>query len=263
MAHDAWNPSLGLMISPLENINIFGSYTTTTALRSANNPLDGGGTVGPSKTTQWEAGIKSDWLGESLRFNVTVFDIKTDNLSYSVLNTAGNATGYYGLAGDLSRKGVEVELIGRILPNLQVMTGWAYVDAQYHDSPAYVEGSAPLNTPKHTANGWLNYKFNEGILRGLDLGAGIYYVGERPVDDFTQKTYHNGHELAVEPGLKPFMMKECTTVDAQIGYVYKGVGLRVFFNNIFDAVGYNSYFRGGYIDQIQPRNFAVQVNYKF
>ena len=263
LAHDAWNPSLGLMISPLENINVFGSYTTTTGLRSANNPLDGGGTVGPSKTTQWEAGIKSDWLGERLRFNVTVFDIKTDNLSYSVLNTAGNATGYYGLAGDLSRKGVEVELIGRILPNLQVMTGWAYVDAQYHDSPAYVEGSAPLNTPKHTANGWLNYKFNEGILRGLDLGAGIYYVGERPVDDFTQKTYHNGHELAVEPGLKPFMMKEYTTVDAQIGYVYKGVGLRVFFNNIFDAVGYNSYFRGGYIDQIQPRNFAVQVNYKF
>ena len=263
LAHDAWNPSLGLMISPLENINVFGSYTTTTGLRSANNPLDGGGTVGPSKTTQWEAGIKSDWLGERLRFNVTVFDIKTDNLSYSVLNTAGNATGYYGLAGDLSRKGVEVELIGRILPNLQVMTGWAYVDAQYHDSPAYVEGSAPLNTPKHTANGWLNYKFNEGILRGLDLGAGIYYVGERPVDDFTQKTYHNGHELAVEPGLKPFMMKEYTTVDAQIGYAYKGVGLRVFFNNIFDEVGYSSYFRGGYIDQIQPRNFAVQVNYKF
>lgn len=263
LARDAWNPSLGLMISPLENINVFGSYTTTTGLRSANNPLDGGGTVGPSKTTQWEAGIKSDWLGERLRFNVTVFDIKTDNLSYSVLNTAGNATGYYGLAGDLSRKGVEVELIGRILPNLQVMTGWAYVDAQYHDSPAYVEGSAPLNTPKHTANGWLNYKFNEGILRGLDLGAGIYYVGERPVDDFTQKTYHNGHELAVEPGLKPFMMKEYTTVDAQIGYAYKGVGLRVFFNNIFDAVGYSSYFRGGYIDQIQPRNFAVQVNYKF
>lgn len=264
LAHDAWNPSLGLMISPLENINVFGSYTTTTGLRSANNPLDGGGTVGLSKTTQWEAGIKSDWLGERLRFNVTVFDIKTDNLSYSVLNTAGNATGYYGLAGDLSRKGVEVELIGRILPNLQVMTGWAYVDAQYHDSPAYVEGSAPLNTPKHTANGWLNYKFNEGILRGLDLGAGIYYVGERPVDDFTQKTYHNGHELAVEPGLKPFMMKEYTTVDTQVGYQFKkGLGLRVFFNNIFDAVGYSSYFRGGYIDQIQPRNFAVQVNYKF
>ena len=266
LAHDAWNPSLGLMISPLENINVFGSYTTTTGLRSANNPLDGGGTVGPSKTTQWEAGIKSDWLGERLRFNVTVFDIKTDNLSYSVLNTAGNATGYYGLAGDLSRKGVEVELIGRILPNLQVMTGWAYVDAQYQDSPAFVNGSAPINTPKNTANGWLNYKFNQGFLNGLDVGAGIYYVGTRPVDDYKQ-TYTNatgGHVNGTQPGEKPFLMPDYTTVDAQVGYQFKkGLGLRVFFNNIFDAVGYSSYFRGGYIDQIQPRNFAVQVNYKF
>lgn len=263
LAHDAWNPSFGLMISPMENINVFGSYTTTTSLRSANNPLDGGGTVGPSETIQWETGIKSDWLGERLRFNVTLFNIKTDNLSYSILNSSGNATGYYGLAGNLSRKGMEVELIGRVLPNLQVMTGWAYIDAKYSDSPAYVEGSAPMNTPKHTANGWLNYKFNDGLLRGLDLGAGIYYVGERPVDDYTQKTFNNGHNLAVTPGLKPFMMKAYTTVDAQIGYAYKNAGIRVFFNNILDAIGYSSYFRGGYIDQIQPRNFSVQLNYKF
>lgn len=263
LAKEAWNPSLGIMLSPVENVNVFGSYTTTTSLRSANNPLENGGTVGPSKTSQWEAGVKSDWLGERLRFNVTLFDIKTDNLSYSVLNSAGNATGYFGLAGELRRKGMEIELIGRILPNLQVMTGWAYVDAKYKDSPAFVEGSAPLNTPKHTANGWLNYKFNDGLLRGLDVGAGIYYVGERPVDDYTQKTFNNGHDLSVTPGLKPFMMKEYTTVDAQIGYTYKKVGIRAFFNNIFDAVGYSSYFRGGYIDQIQPRNFAVQLNYKF
>lgn len=262
--HDAWNPSLGLMISPVENINVFGSYTTTTSLRSANNPLEGGGIVGPSKTTQWEAGIKSDWFDQRLRFNVTLFDINNNNLSYSVLDTAGNATGYYGLAGELRRKGVEVELIGRILPNLQVMAGWSYLDSKYHDSPAYVEGSSPMNTPKNTANGWLNYKFNEGVLRGLDLGAGVYYVGTRPVDDFTQKTYHNGHELAVKPGTKPFLMKEYTTVEAQVGYsLNNGLGIRVFFNNIFDALGYSSYFRGGYIDQIQPRNFAVQLNYKF
>lgn len=261
---DAWNPSLGLMISPIENVNVFGSYTTTTSLRSAMNPLINGGNVGASTTKQWEAGIKSDWLQEKLRFNVTLFDIKTDNLSYSILNDSGNATGLYGLAGKLQRRGVEVELIGRILPNLQIMTGWAYLDAQYQDSPAYVNGSAPMNTPKHTANAWLNYKFKEGALAGLDLGAGIYYVGERPVDDYQQKTIISSHVNSVTPGLKPFMMKEYTTVDAQVGYTLNnGFGIRVFLNNIFDAVGYNSYFRGGYIDQIQPRNFAAQINYRF
>ncbi len=261
---EAWNPSLGLMISPVENVNVFGSYTTTTSLRSANNPLMDGGTVGPSTSTQWETGVKSDWFDQKLRFNITLFDILADNLSYSVLNSQGNATGFFGLAGELRRKGAEVELIGRILPNLQVMAGWAYIDAQYHDSPAFVEGSAPLNTPKNTANAWINYKFSEGILNGFDLGAGVYYVGERPVDDFTKKTFNNGHELAVKPGVQPFMMQEYTTVDAQAGYTFSsGLGVRVFLNNIFDSVGYNSYFRGGYIDQIQPRNFAAQINYKF
>ena len=261
---EAWNPSVGLMVSPIENMNIFGSYTTTTGLRSANNPLENGGTVGASTTMQWEVGVKSDWLDQKLRFNVTLFDIETENLSYSILNSAGNATGLYGLAGNLKRQGVEVELIGRILPNLQIMTGWAFLEAKYHDSPAYVENSAPMNTPKHTANAWLNYRFNQGILDGLDVGAGIYYVGKRPVDDYTQKTFHTGHELSVQPGLRPFDMPEYTTVDAQVGYQFKnGLGLRVFFNNIFDSVGYSSYFRGGYIDQIQPRNFSAQINYKF
>ncbi len=261
----AWNPSLGIMISPIENMNFFGSYTSTTSLRSSNNALLGGGTVGASTTKQWEAGIKSDWLNERLRFNVTFFDINTDNLSYELLKD-GNSTGIYAMAGELRRKGMEVELIGKILPNLQIMTGWAYVDAQYQDSPSFVNGSAPINTPKHSANAWLNYKFNTGTLQGFDIGAGIYYVGNRPVDDFKQvyTNAENGHVNGTQPGEKPFNMPDYTTVDAQIGYTFKnGLGLRGFFNNIFDAVGYNSYFRGGYIDQIQPRNFAVQVNYKF
>jgi iron complex outermembrane receptor protein len=261
----AWNPSFGLMISPIENMNVFGSYTTTTGLRSANNVLATGGTVGASTTKQWEAGIKSDWLNEKLRFNLTFFDIKSDNLSYEILN-GNNGTGTYALAGELKRRGMEVELIGKILPNLQIMTGWAYVDAQYQDSPSFVNGSAPINTPKHSANGWLNYKFNQGILEGLDVGAGIYYVGIRPVDDYKQiyTTAVGGHINGTQPGEKPFNMPEYTTVDAQVGYKFKnGLGLRVFFNNIFDAIGYSSYFRGGYIDQIQPRNFSAQINYKF
>jgi iron complex outermembrane receptor protein len=54
---DTWNPSFGLILSPIENINVFGSYTTTTSLRSSNNILQAGGLVGPSQTRQWEAGL--------------------------------------------------------------------------------------------------------------------------------------------------------------------------------------------------------------
>lgn len=256
---DAWNPMFGLMVSPTRNINLFGSYTTTTSLRSAANQRPDGSTIGASTSKQWEFGVKSDWLNNRLRFNFTYFHINNSNLAYNIYNEDGSASPYYDLAGDLKRQGVEVELSGRILPNLQVMLGYAYLDAGYEHSPAYMDGSAPMNAPKHTANGWVQYIVNKGALKNLSLGVGVYYVGDRPVNEYTKKTViHN-----TEPGVKPFDMPAYTTVNAQIGYTYAKVTARVFFNNIFDDLGYNSYYRGGYINQIDPRNFAASLSYRF
>lgn len=256
---DAWNPMFGVMVTPIKEMNLFGSYTTTTSLRSAANLKEDGSTMGPSNSKQWEFGVKSDWLDNRLRFNLTYFHIMNSNTSYGVYDATGSRVLYYDNAGDLMRQGIETELSGRILPNLQVMLGYAYLDAQYRDSPAYEEGSAPMNAPKHTANGWLNYMVDRGPLKGLSVGVGAYYVGDRPVNEYTKKVIiHN-----TEPGVKPFDMPAYTTVNAQLAYTYKKVTTRVFFNNIFDELGYNSYYRGGYINQIDPRNFAGTISYRF
>ncbi|GAB6120237.1 TonB-dependent siderophore receptor [Dysgonomonas termitidis] len=263
---DAWNPMVGVMVTPLKNMNIFGSYTTSTNLRNAANILEDRVTLaGPATTKQWEFGIKSDWLNERLRFNFTYFDILTDNLTnseyvYNEGTGTQETTGYYYKAGDLKRNGVEVELSGRILTNLQVMLGYSYTNAKYKNSPSYEEGSAPINAAKHTANGWVYYTLDRSPLKGLSIGLGAYYVGKRPVDDFSLKP--NGHEGTLT-GTKPFDMPAYTTVNAQLAYTYGKVTTRVFFNNIFDEVGYNSYYRGGYINQIDPRNFAAVVSYRF
>jgi len=258
---DAWDPMFGVMISPIENINLFGSYTTSTNLRSAANVLTDSVTrVGASRTKQWEAGIKSDWLNNRLRFNFTYFHILTDNLTNSeYLPNSNQATGYYYFAGDLVRDGIEVELNGRILDNLQVMLGYAYLDARYKNSPSYVEGSAPMNAPKHTANAWIHYTVDRGPLKGLSASAGVYYVGKRPVNEYSLRPDGHGNM----GGVKPFDMPAYTTVNAQLSYTYSKFTARVFFNNIFDDLGYNSYFRGGYINQIDPRNFAGQISYTF
>lgn len=257
---DNVDPLFGMMVSPWKNVNFFASYTQTTSLRSASNiQLDRVTPVGASRSKQFEAGVKSDWLENRLRFNFTYFNILNSNLSYSEYDSSGTATGYYGLAGDLRRQGIETEITGRILPNLQVLLGYAYVDAQYKNSPAYVDGSAPMNTPKHTANAWAQYIFNKGALKNLSVGVGVYYVGDRPVNEYTQKVIiHN-----TTPGMKPFDMPAYTTLNAQIGYTYQRITARVFANNITDAVGYNSYYRGGYINRIDPKNFGVALNYKF
>ncbi|WP_291091057.1 TonB-dependent siderophore receptor [Empedobacter sp. UBA7494] len=258
---DILDPMIGLMVSPIKNINLFGSYTTTSSLRSASNPLQGGGTVGTSRTKQFETGIKTDWFNDRLRANVTYFDMVNENLAYEIVN--GNTrTGLYQLAGDLKRKGIELEVTGRPLPNVQVMLGYSYLDTQYQGSPSYVDGSRPMNAPRNTANAWVQYKFQKTntFIDGLSISSGLYYVGSRPVNDrSTTKDAHGN----VMNGQAPFLMPEYTTLNAQIGYSTRKFDFRLFFNNITDEIGYNSYYRGGYINQIDPFNMAGQVVFKF
>ena len=145
------------------------------------------------------------------------------------------------------------------MPNLQVMLGYAYLDAKYEKSPSYVDGSAPMNAPKHTANGWIYYTVDRSALKGLSIGLGTYYVGKRPVNEYSLRP--DGHGSPT--GTEPFDMPAYTTVNVQVAYTYQRVTARFFANNIFDEIGYNSYFRGGYINQIDPINFAGVVSYKF
>ncbi len=257
---DAWNPMVGFMVSPIKNVNLFGSYTTTTSLRGAANKMSDGTEIGASTTRQFEAGIKSDWFSNRLRFNLTYFNILQKNLSYATYDQETfQLTGYYDKAGDLKRRGIETELSGRITNNLQVILGYSYIDAQYTNSPAYQEGSAPMNTPAHTANGWIQYGFDKGVLRGLSASVGVYYMGKRPVNDWSLKM--DGHGSMI--GAQPFDMPAYTTVNAQLAYKIGKVTARVYMNNLLDAVGYNSYYRGGYINQIDPRNFAGVLSYSF
>ena len=256
---DAWNPVLGLIISPIEQLNIFGSYTTTTSLRSSANKMEDGSLVGSSRSDQFEVGIKSDWFDNRLRFNLTYFYIMNKNLAYQLYDEADVATGLYDKAGDLRRQGVEAELLGRLLPNLEVILGYAYLKAEYKNSPAYHEGSAPINTPSSTANAWVYYTLNRGALNGLSLGVGAYYVGKRPVNDYSYKVTHANST----PNVKPFDMPSYTTVNAQLAYQIKGIKMQVFFNNIFDKLGYTSYYRGGFINPIDPFNVSASIGYTF
>ncbi len=256
----AWNPSVGLMLSPTESINIFGSYTNSTSLRSASNLMSNGQEIGSSRTQQFEAGIKTAWFKDRLRYNLTYFHIYTANLSNSeYLEGTNVTTGYYFKAGDLLRDGIETELNGRITKDLTVMVGYAFLKARYKNSPSYVNGSAPMNAPTHTANGWIQYQFSQGALRGLSLSAGVYYVGKRPVNEYSLTPDGHGNM----GGEKPFDMPAYTTLNAQIGYTYKAFSARLYMNNLTNKIGLNSYFRGGYINQTEPINASLSISYKF
>ncbi|MCJ8163439.1 TonB-dependent receptor [Pontibacter sp. E15-1] len=259
-----WNPLAGVMFTVQKNINIFGSYTNSSNPRSASRLDANGDPLGSERIDQLEAGIKSEWFNNRLRFNLTLYQINNKDMNLEVFRVdetgAVVSAGYYTKGGNDERKGAELELTGRLLPNLEIVTGYAYINAQYKEHTTFVPGSAPNNTPKHTVNAWAYYTVPEGVLKGLNAGLGAYYLGKRPYNDWTQDgvQYH-----AIEPDTAPWYNKAYTLVNAQVGYEFRQhIGVRVLFNNLLDEVGYDAY-RSNYIDSVQPRNLSGVVTYRF
>ena len=257
---EAFNPLVGVILSPFENINFFGSYTNSSYPRTASRLDVNGHPLGNERFDQLEAGVKTNWLNSRLRFNLTLFKINNRDINLPVYDENWVETGFYQKGGNDERKGLEVELTGRVLENLEVITGYSYIDAKYKEHTSYVYNSSPLNTPKHTFNAYLNYRFTEGPLERLSLGGGAYYTGERPINDWSAGAVtHEG----IVPGQKPFNVNAYTLVNLQAAYqINANWNVRLLANNIFDEVGYNAY-RTSYINQTDPRTFAGVLTYTF
>ena len=256
---DALNPLAGIIVSPFKNINVFASYTNSSYPRTATRLDVDGNELGNERYDQFETGIKTNWLNNRLRFNFTFFKINNRDINLPVYDENWVATGFYQKGGNDERKGVEVELSGRLLENLEVITGYSYIDAQYKEHTSFVYGSAPLNTPKHTFNAYANYNFKQK-LEGLSVGAGVYYTGERPINDWSAGAVtHEG----IVPNQEPFYVDAYTQVNAQVAYrINNHWNFRVLLNNVFDEIGYNAY-RTRFINQTDPRNFAAVLSYSF
>ncbi len=257
---DAFNPLAGLIFSPLKNVNIFASYTNSSYPRTAARLGQDGEALGNERYDQLETGLKTSWLNDRFRFNLTLYKINNKNINLPVYDETWTNILYYAKGGNDQRQGVEVELTGRPLENLEVIGGYAYIDAQYKEHTSYVYGSAPLNTPKHTFNIYANYAFRDAILNGLSVGAGAYYTGERPINDWSSGAVtHQG----IVPGQKPFNVEAYTLVNFQAEYRFdKNWSLQFLLNNVFNEIGYNAY-RTSYINQTDPRNFAGVLRYNF
>ncbi|GHC49002.1 TonB-dependent receptor [Ulvibacter litoralis] len=257
---DAFNPLGGIIISPIKNINIFASYTNSSYPRTASRLGSNGEELGNERYDQLETGLKTTWLNDRLRFNLTLYKINNKNINLPVYDETWANILYYQKGGNDQRQGVEVEITGRPLENLELIGGYAYIDAQYKDHTSFVYGSAPLNTPKHTFNAYANYTFRSNTLEGLTVGAGAYYTGERPINDWSSgPVTHQG----IVPNQQPFNVEAYTLVNFQAQYKFdKNWSVQFLLNNVFDKIGYNAY-RTSYINQTDPRSFAGVLHYKF
>jgi iron complex outermembrane receptor protein len=91
-----------------------------------------------------------------------------------------------------------------------------------------------VRTPATTANASVFYKFTNYV-KGLKVGAGIYYIGDRIAgwnDSNLPISARNNVSRMID-------LKDYTTVSVSVGYEWKKFSIQGRVGNLFDVVNYN------------------------
>ncbi|MGD1904395.1 MAG: TonB-dependent siderophore receptor, partial [Leptolyngbyaceae cyanobacterium] len=172
---DAFSPRIGLVYQPIEELSLYGSYSTSfvpsDAITSTSTLL------GAERGEQFEIGARAELLGGRLIANLALFNLTKQNVAVADPNFPPNLG--FSIGTDQRSRGVELDVIGEILPGWNLIANYAYTDAIVTNDDSGNEGNRLFAAPEHNVNLWSNYEIQTGPLEGLGFGLGISYVGDR------------------------------------------------------------------------------------
>lgn len=169
------SPRYGVLWRVRPELSLYASYN------ESFTPASGAGSVQgipfPSPTAkQTEVGLKFELLNKRMFGGVAVYENKRRNLTtVDVLNP-----GFSVATGEITSEGSELDLGFSITDHWQVIAAVGFTKTKITEDnvPANVGLEQP-NIPNQTASFWTKYNFASGQAKGLSLGLGVTYVGER------------------------------------------------------------------------------------
>jgi iron complex outermembrane recepter protein len=176
----AFSPRVGLVYQPSEEVSLYASYTRSFAPLSGfdNTSVDEDVTFEPSRGTQYEVGVKADFLDGRLSATLAAYHLTKTN----VLTPNPDDPDFSIQTGEQRSQGIELDLTGEILPGWNVTAAYAYTDAEVTEDNATPVGNRLPNVPENQASLWTTYEIQTGDLEGLGFGLGLFYVGARQGD---------------------------------------------------------------------------------
>ncbi len=208
---NAFSPRVGLVYQPSDDHSIYASYSRS-FLQSVGTTFDNS-LFRPERGTQYEIGIKSDWLDQRLSTTLAFYDITRSN----VLTTDPANPNFSVQTGEQRSTGVELIATGEILPGWNIVAGYAYTNARITEDNTFEVGNRLNNVPENAFSLWSTYEIQSGDLQGLGFGLGLFYVGER------QGNLENTFQV---PGY--------TRTDAALFYNRNNFRIAINIENLFD-----------------------------
>jgi iron complex outermembrane recepter protein len=176
----AFSPRIGLVYQPSKNISLYTSYSRSFKPTTEFNPDNE--TLKPSRGTQYEVGIKTDFLDGKLSATLAAYQITKTNILTPNPDPILAEEGFLVQTGEARSRGIELDIVGEILPGWKIIASYAHTDARVTQDEDIPVGNRLDNVPLNQASLWTTYEIQEGGLKGLGFGLGLFYVGERQSD---------------------------------------------------------------------------------
>lgn len=161
----AWVPHAGIVYKVDDQLSFYGSYSESFKPNSTIAPLTGNvvldSSVAPEEGKAWELGAKLDMPGR-ITGTLALFDITKRNVLVSNFDAVTSET-VYSNAGEVSSRGVELDVTGQLSERWSLIGSYALTDAKVTKDPD-LEGNRLQNVARHS--GSLSAVYDFGSLFG-------------------------------------------------------------------------------------------------
>ncbi|MCF2149921.1 TonB-dependent receptor [Desmonostoc muscorum LEGE 12446] len=237
----AFSPRFGIVYQPTPAISLYASYTRSFTPPNGTSFFSVDSSSQPERGTQYEVGVKAD-LNSRLSATLAFFDLTRTNVSTADPNNEG----FTIQVGEQNSQGIELSLTGEILPGWNIFAGYAYIDARITEDNTFAVGNRLPNTPEHSFNLWTAYEIQEGELKGLGGGIGLFFVGDRAGD--LDNTYD---------------VPSYVRTDAAIFYNRDRFRVALNFKNLFDVDYFESALSSSRVYYGQPFTVQGTISWRF
>ena len=169
------SPRVGIVYKPVSSVSLYGSYVRSFIPTSPGAISEAGKQFSPEHDHQWEGGVKFEPGSGRMTITAALFQIEKND----VLAPDPNNSIFSVQNGQVRSKGFEFQFQGSPLRGLNLLTSYAFVQAQVTKSTQFPVGNLLPNAPRHSGSVWANYQVPQGRLRGLGLNAGVVATAAR------------------------------------------------------------------------------------
>ncbi|NOT16271.1 MAG: TonB-dependent siderophore receptor [Methylotenera sp.] len=241
-----FSPKVGLTYKPYEWLALYGSYTEAFGGWASTGVTFSGEMLDPESSKQYEVGSKGEFFDGKLSASVALYELTKKNLAISDLAHLG-----FSLSnGEVTSKGIEFDVSGKITSNLSLIGNVAFSDVTITKDTNGTQGNRKANTPHTMAGLWLKYDFLGDYLDGLSIGGGIYAASSAHGDD-----------------ADTFKLPGYARLDAYAAYKLKvgthNVTAQLNINNLLDKTYYPSAQGRAQVFAAEPLNAIGSVKLEF